>query len=126
MVQKNDKGDVLCPKCGKYYFPKYEEKTIEKYGCCGDCFSEAQDLIKVNNHYVPWSYRRYVEAGEIIEDESEYCEDKNASLPMISWDEKYKKWKVAFDGPDTGGYDSQPFAWYFNTKEEIFEAMLKK
>lgn len=122
MEQENHKGKIQCPKCGNYFSANYEGKTIEKYGLCDRCFVKKQALIKVDNHYVPWGYQNSIGKGEIHKE----ClhEDIYALFPKVFWDEEYKKWQVTFESPDISYHKSKQFSWYFDTKEDIFEAML--
>ncbi|MHA2039017.1 MAG: hypothetical protein ACXACU_15835 [Candidatus Hodarchaeales archaeon] len=80
-------------------------------------------LIKVDTHYVPYYYRYHTNTDQLRD--SELFEDVYAMLPNISWSEEHQKWKILFDGPDLGGYDAMQFEWYFDTKEEIIEEMMK-
>jgi len=117
-----------CPICKTEYsesIDPWECSLINKRGKCKECIVKEKGLIKVGTHYVPWDYQNSIEfEGQEASKDAEYYEDVNASLPRISWDEHYKKWKLEFTGADFGGYDCQNFVWYFDTKEDIINAML--
>jgi hypothetical protein len=112
-----------CKNCGKVCMGVLSnceyEHFISKYGLCEECYVESKGLVKSGNHYVPWSYCHFIHTGE----PSPGIEDANASLPSISWCEKYKKYKVEFNDADIGGYDVQPFVWYFDSLEDILLEM---
>jgi hypothetical protein len=114
-----------CKNCGKVcmgVMTDHEYKNfVSKYGLCKKCYVESKGLVKSGSHHVPWDYR--YDAGTSKEMESEYYDDVNASLPSISWCEKYKKYKVEFSDADIGGYDVQPFVWYFDSLEDILLEM---
>lgn len=97
---------------------------------CTGCYKESKGLVKIDGHYVPWSYRHnsdlHKNKNTVIDTagDPKYFEDINAGLPKITWCDRYGKWKVFFTGPDIGGYDVQDFVWYFDNKEDIINAMI--
>jgi len=77
------------------------------------------ELIKVGNYYVPKQYR-------FDDDGMERAfgpDDVNASLPGLKWDDELGKWAVNFHSPDSGGYETMGFVWYFDTIEDLIEVM---
>jgi hypothetical protein len=116
---------MKCLKCNKDKILHHDVDFIKKRGMCEECFEVSKGLVKdEDNHYfVPWAYRYWTDTEEPRE--KEYFEDVNMFIPKISWSEEHKKWKLITSGADCGGYDVQDFEIYFDTKEEIFELMLK-
>ncbi len=90
-----------------------------KLDMCDDCVEESMGLVKIDDHYVPWAYRNY--ADTLKPTDPKYYDDVCAKLPKVGWCDKYKKYKLTFQGADFGGYDVADFERYFDTKEEIFK-----
>jgi len=114
-------------KCGEgiHSYNLFDVEFFEKNGICQDCYEKDKGLIKVDNHYVPWNYRNHAEIKGDDPADPEYYEDVNAFLPTIEYDEEYSKWKLTFMSADIGGYDVTILTWYFDSKEEILEELLK-
>jgi hypothetical protein len=121
---------VNCPDCNERFSrgcDPYDVRFIETKGACRKCFQLSKGLIKDGTdtpYYVPWWYRNSIDSE--LPTDSKYFEDANMSIPKISWCDRHKKWKLTTSGADAGGYDVQDFEIYFDTKEEIFELMLKE
>jgi hypothetical protein len=105
-----------CPECDEF-----DPRSVERVGMCTKCYSAKQPLIKVDNHYVEWSYHHYGDTGEKTLDA--HKEDLNAYLPHIEWCNIRGKFKVSFTAADTGGYDVINIVWYFDSTEDILKAM---
>lgn len=101
---------------------KWKNEFLKKKGICYECYVESKGLIKQDGHYVPWKYQNFCKIEKDVPITGNY-EDCNVKLPKISWCEKYKKWKLEFQGPDLGGFDVETFVWYFNKKEDIISAL---
>ena len=112
-----------CNKCNKVGIFPCDIDIIEQKGMCWPCYTKSKGLVKHCDHYVPWGYQNYFNTKKNKPVGLEYHKDSNASLPTISRCPKYEKWKVAFVCPDTGGYDTAHFVWYFDNKEDIFKHM---
>lgn len=98
------------------------------HGLCPDCLKESKGLMKVidedGEYYVPWDYRYYIDTFEARHEDM--YEDVNARLPKVEWCDKHKKYKLTFDAPDLGGYDSTILKWYFDSKEDVIKAIFKE
>lgn len=121
--------NITCPVCGRVFtstIHSYTVQFIQNLGKCEDCALKAKGLIKVDDHYVPWSYRNSLDpnGSEEPAEDSDFFEDKNAKLPFVEVENGLLK--ITFHGADGGGYDVQEFIWYFNTWDDIIKAMTKK
>ena len=116
----------VCLKIIEPNAPNWEIEFLKKKGICFECYLESKGLIKEEDHYVPhyvpWGYRNFCTIKKDLPMTGDY-KDCNVILPKISWSEKYKKWKLEFQGPDSDGYDVETFTWYFNKKEDIISAI---
>ena len=86
--------------------------------------------------YLPWEDVNFIRHdGSItttIEEEvnteptQEWAKDR--TVPKISFCEKHKKWKLFYivDDGETNDHGASMQSRYFNTKEEIFELMMKE
>jgi|GEM_PF-4541732 len=116
-----------CEQCKREFsssISSTDVKFITNLGKCEECSLHDKGLIKVGNHYVPWSYRNYLkpDGSEELTPEEHY-EDVNAFFPKFSFDDCHKKWKIMFSGTDFGGHDVQEFTWYFDSLEDMMEEM---
>lgn len=107
-----------CKNCNKDISERVIRRNI-KLDMCDSCVEESMGLVKVGNHYVPWGYRNY--SDTLKPSEPDYYDDVNAEIPKVEWCDKYKKYKLTFQGADFGGYDVNELVRYFDTKEEIFK-----
>lgn len=107
-----------CKNCNKDISDRVIRRNV-KLDMCDSCVEESMGLVKVDNHYVPWKYRNY--ADTLKPANPDYYDDIHADLPKVEWCDKYKKYKLTFQGGDFGGYDVADFERYFDTKEEIFK-----
>lgn len=83
------------------------------------------ELLKRDGYYIPWEYENYEDTNE--KRISDCVMDVNAVLPKISWCYKYEKHKVEYCGADFSGYGGvRLFVRYFDTLEEVYEAMRKE
>lgn len=112
----------VCLKTSKELDLVIEIEFLKKRGICRKCHIESKGLIKQDDHYVPWKYQNFCEIKGDTSMTGDY-EDCNVILPKISWCERYKKWKLEFQGADSGGYDIETFVWYFDRKEDIIKAI---
>jgi hypothetical protein len=91
---------------------------------CGARQRENGSIVERRGHgvtyYVPWTYEYYEDSRQR---NTKYIEDKCAEPPRISFDKERGKWKLEFDGPDSGGYDVQGFEYFFDTKEDIYKML---
>ena len=108
-------SDGHCPKCGEYD----PDMVATTYGVCMVCADKMVPLIKVENHYVPRSYRYWIETNDSKEDQPD---DRCAQFPEITWYNKRRKYKVMFTGADSIG-EAETFEWYFDKKEDMLKAM---
>ncbi len=124
---------IICPECNsttdpvwapaKKSAPSLAAKFIESEGMCMECFKKSKGLVKIEDHYVPWSYRNWADSPK--KRSADDAEDINADLPEITYCKEHKKWKLEFTGADSGGYDVQLFTWYFDDLNSIFLKMNK-
>jgi len=124
---EQDVAGVRCPECDKFYsatLDSYMNEYIRARGMCRDCLEDTKGLVKVGNHYVPWAYRNNAEPQGDTPSPARHYEDANASLPSITMDERYGKWKLTFDSADFGGYDVTTLTWYFDNLADLI-AMMK-
>jgi len=84
---------------------------------------ENESLIKVDNHYVPWTYRYYSDTKQKAKMAEEHYEDVYAYLPTIGWCDTCNKFKVMFASADSGGHDVIHLVWYFDTIDDILKEM---
>jgi len=119
--------ETLTCKCGnKYSKDSWAYDFLKSRGVCEHCYQDQKGIVPSQGHYVPWDYRFNAEPSGDVPCNPEHYEDVFASLPIIKWSEKYKKWKVTFISPDFGGYDTIEITWYFNNKEDIIKLMIKE
>jgi len=86
---------------------------------------ESFPLIKVDDHYVPFSYHNYFTRKGTEEITNEDCyEDVNAKFPKVSYCETHKKWKVTFSSASRFmGNDAVELSWYFDSIVDVIAAM---
>lgn len=108
-------SDGHCPQYGKCD-PAMVTTTSGVYRACVD---KMVPLIKVESHYIPYSYRYWIETNDSKKDQPD---DRCAQLPEITWCNKRKKHKVVFTGSDSIG-GAEAFEWYFDKPEDILKAM---
>jgi hypothetical protein len=114
----------ICLKTSEESISRWEIEFLRKRGICHECYTENKGLIKQDDHYVPWKYQNFATVEKDKPMTGDY-EDCNVILPKISWCDKYKKWKLEFQGADSGGYDVETFVWYFDKKKDIISAIIQ-
>ena len=110
-----------CKQCGKTLDGYVNHPNKHDPTLCDDCWEHNQGLVPWQGHYIPWNYVYWSDTLERRADD--HHEDVYASLPTIKWCDEFKKWKVEFICPDSGGYDVQHFTWYFDNDEDIIKLM---
>ena len=119
--------DTKCRVCNQNANPfggSFEAAFLRKYGICERCFINSKPLIPSGNHFVPWEYRydtyvpEYSYMNNYVKVDPKHFFDENASLPVISWCGKHKKWKIKH------GYKHPTM--YFDEKKDIINALERK
>jgi hypothetical protein len=91
---------------------EWEEKGVLSERC------EVQEDGNEITYYVPKSYDVWSDTLKVRDKESR--EDVNACLPTVEFDKKVGKWRFDFT---SGGYDVQPFSYYFDDLNDLLDMM---
>jgi hypothetical protein len=127
---------MICPVCQTE--KKWRDASqIEALGKCAKCYKEEQPLVRMpGGSYLPWECVYTIHYnGSISNSVEERVDTKPAwdgvedrAIPKITFCEKYKKWKLSYNGHsgEIGDYGATSVERYFDTKEEIFELMTEE